>query len=329
MHTRESPWRDDRGPHLVTRGNVDGILSAAVVLAAHPSARVSFVPSSSMAVDVLRRDIGSDLVLADLGLTPNLVRTLNAKAKTRQRVLFIDHHQQSVSGADALGTHVVPVVREGASAASVTLDHLEVPELTHLGAIADVVEHCSSRHYEDTVGRFGVHRVQVEACHLDFAWRFKVEDDRFRLQAARALSMGQWPSEVPEVRRRFLVVHNEGRYERAQVRAKERLRLRGDVAILDFGRRKPSLLGFGSRAMTAAAQSKGASVAVLVNRRPKLSSIALRGFSEEVNLGRFVEEFTRHHGVAGGGHPASAGARIHTRDVPRFLDDLVALAANA
>ncbi len=319
-------WQDARGPHLITRGNVDGILSAAALLAQFPRARLSFVASSSTAADVVRRDLTHDLVLADLGLTPKLARALNLKAETRQSVLFLDHHQQSCRGSAALGEHVTTVVEEGPSATSVVIDHFELQGLAHLGAVADHIEHCSSPYLEHAESLFGSARIENEARALDYAWRLKVEDDRFRAQAARLMAKGHWPTEVHEVLRRFRLVRNEGRFETARERASDHLRLRQCVAIMDAGSRKPNLMGFGMRAVTAAAEQAGATVAVLVNRRRELSGVSLRGFTEEVNLGLFIEEFTKENGVAGGGHPASAGARIHTRDVHHMLDSLVTLA---
>src|SRR5690348_959144 len=84
MELRE---RDDRKTHLLTRGNVDGIISAALFLAKDPATKVTFVASGDLAVDVLRKDISSsEFFLVDLGLTPRLIKTLNDKSKTRQKV---------------------------------------------------------------------------------------------------------------------------------------------------------------------------------------------------------------------------------------------------
>lgn len=320
-------WRDARGPHVVTRGNVDGILSAAGFLASYPRAKVSFVPSSGTAADAIRKDLSSDLVVADLGLTPPLARAMNDKGDTGQSVLFVDHHQQSLRGRDALGDHVTPVVEQGPSATSVVLDHLDVGRLAHLGAVADHIERCRSRYLSITRTRYGDARIQAEARCLDYAWRMKVEDDRFRRRAARALAVGAWPSGVDEVHRRYRIVRNEGRFERACERARRSIRVRRGVAILDGDRRLPSLLGFGMRAVTAAAEEAGAALALRVNRRDDSTGVSLRSIEHEINLGRFAEDFTAEHGIAGGGHPTSAGARIHTRDVPKLVDGLVELAS--
>lgn len=311
---------------MVTRGNVDGILSAAAALAWCPRAKISFVPSSSTAADVVRKDLSHDLVIADLGLTHDLARTINAKQDSGQAITYLDHHQQSARGVDALGPHVDAVVEEGPSATSVVLEHLGVDRLAHLGAVADQIERCRSRYFSITKERHGVGRIEAEARVLDYAWRLKVEDDRFRLNAARALSRGTWPSKVDEVARRFRVVRNEGRFDRAVDRAGRAMRIRRDVAILDKGRRTPSLLGFGMRAVTTAAERSGAEVAIMVNRRAEHSGVSLRGIEPGVNLGLFAESFTDEHGVAGGGHPTSAGARVHTRDVPKLIDGVVELA---
>ena len=57
-------------------------------------------------------------------------------------------------------------------------------------------------------------------------------------------------------------------------------------------------------------------------RRGNLASVALRATGDtRMNLGLFVEEFTREHGIVGGGHPTSAGAKINSRSLPLFLDD--------
>ena len=115
--------RDDRKTHLLTRGNVDGIVSAALFLAKDPATKVSFVPSGDMAVDVLRKDIAShDFYLVDLGLTPRLIKTLNDKAKTRQQVHYLDHHEQSGLQLEELDDETEGIVPQGVSAAGVAYD---------------------------------------------------------------------------------------------------------------------------------------------------------------------------------------------------------------
>jgi hypothetical protein len=158
-----------------------------------------------------------------------------------------------------------------------------------------------------------------------------VEDDRFRAQAARRLATGRWPSEVPEIKARYLQMVNEHRWDKALDRVRERIEIKHNVALLRFGRHKPSLFGFGSRALAAVARDMGASVAVLLNRRSNLSSLSLRRTAEDpdsdaLNLGAFVSDFTAHHGIVGGGHPHSAGAKIPTRAVPEFLREVYCFA---
>lgn len=321
---------DARHVHIVTRGNVDGIVSASFCFAMHPEARVSYVPSATSAVDLLRKDLSTrHFYLVDLGLTPKLIKTLNLKARTGQRVTLIDHHQQSLLYAHELGPHVECVLGEGGSAASIALDHFHArglprdDSLSRLAAVADIVEYGTSPHLDAAMDRYGFARLEEEAEHLDFAWRLEIEDDRFRAVTGRRLARGLWPSEVPDVKSRYLQMVNENRWIKARERVRSRMVLRNNVALLNFGKRKPSLLGFGTRALTSVAREEGAAVAVLVNRRKDLASIALRATGDtQLNLGLFVEEFTRANGIVGGGHPTSAGAKIQARALPFFLDEI-------
>lgn len=326
---------DDRRTHLLTRGNVDGIISAALFLARDPGTRVSFVPSGDMAVEHLRKDISSQtFYLVDLGLTPRLLKTLNDKAKTPQRVCFLDHHLQSAMEWPALDPRTEGRVVQGVSAAGVAYEYLGLNGAhSKLAAIADLVEYCPSQRLATVAADVGRPRLEEEARMLDFAWRFRVDDDRFRLQAARKLASGAWPSEVTEVRNRYHQMVNEHRWDRALERVRERIELKHNVALLRFGRRKPSLFGFGSRAMSEVARELGAHVAVMLNRRNNVSSLSLRRTQDvplededALNLGGFVHDFTTHHGVVGGGHPHSAGAKIPTRTVPQFLKEVYCFA---
>ena len=324
---------DARHVHVITRGNVDGIVSSSFCFAVHPDARVSYVPSATSAVDLLRKDLSTRrFFLVDIGLTPRLIKALNMKARLGQRVTLIDHHQQSALYAHELERGIEPVLGEGGSAASLALDHFlsqglladRVEELSRLAAIADLVEYGTSRHLVAALERHGPERLEEEAEHMDFSWRLEIEDDRFRASTGRRLARGLWPSEVPDVKRRYLQMVNENRWLKAKERVKSRVVLHNNVALLHFGKRKPSLLGFGTRALTSVAREEGAAVAVLVNRRRDLASIALRATGEtRLNLGLFVEQFTRQHGIVGGGHPTSAGAKINSRHLRLFLDEIL------
>jgi len=323
--------RDDRKVHLLTRGNVDGIVSAALFLAHEPGTRVSFVPSGDMAVEVLRKDISSrEFYLVDLGLTPRLIKTVNDKAKTKQRVIYLDHHEQSAELWQELDSRTEGQVQQGISAAGVAYGYLGLNGMhRHLVALADHVEYTPSELHRHVMAEVGPERLAHEARILDFAWRFRVEDDRFRLGAARRLAAGKWPSEIPEIKGRYHQMLIENRWERALERVRERVEIKHNVALLRFGRRKPSLFGFGSRALAAVARETGAGVAVMLNRRPQVTSISMRRTDDDaggINLGRFVADFTASHGIVGGGHPHSAGAKIPSRSVSEFLKEVYCLA---
>jgi len=328
-------FSDARAVHVITRGNVDGIVSSSFCFAIHADARVSYVPSATSAVELLRKDLSTrHFILVDVGLTPKLTKTLNLKARMGQRVTFIDHHQQTAIHGNELDARIELVVAEGGSAAGAALDHFQrlgllapTTEMSRLAAIADIVEYGTSKHLLAASDEFGYARLEEEAEHLDFSWRLEIEDDRFRANTGRRLAKGAWPSEVPEVKRRYLQMVNENRWLKSLERVRSRVVMKNNVALLHFGKRKPSLLGFGTRALTSVAREQGAAVAMLVNRRKDLASIALRATGPtELNLGLFVEEFTKQHGIVGGGHPHSAGAKIPTKAVGEFLHDVYCFA---
>ncbi|MBI2078768.1 MAG: hypothetical protein HYT80_10440 [Euryarchaeota archaeon] len=134
------------------------------------------------------------------------------------------------------------------------------------------------------------------------------------------------------MQRRYLQVVNEGRWERALQKVRSRLVVKDRIGVLRFGRYRTSLFGFGTRALAKVAEEEGCAVAVLINSRKKRSSLSLRGIGPEyalptppLNLGQFVLDFTAEHGLSGGGHPSSAGAKIHTRDVPQLLQEIYCL----
>lgn len=329
-------WRDDRRFHLVTRGNVDGIVSAALFYARYPDIKTSFVTSSSGAVDTLRRDIQSkEFFVVDLGVTDDLIHATQLKTKQGAKVHFLDHHQQTQDHQGWSHRTIDAMAQQGISAATLSYRFLGLDGLhEHLAALADITEYCQSHALRSAAEKHGYERLVEEARMLDYAWRLEVDDDRFRQTAARKLSEGKWPSEVPEIARRFLQVKNEGRWERALEKVRNRLIIRDGVGLLRFGRYRTSLHGFGSRALSRVAEDAGCRVAVLVNSRKNLSSLSVRGLGDSyalgktppLNLGRFVEDFTRVHGLTGGGHPSSAGAKIYTRDVPMFVQQIRTLA---
>ncbi len=308
---------------------MDGIVSAALWLSVEPSLKVSFVPSGDVAVDVMRRDISSEqLILADLGLTPRLLKTFNDKEGLPQRITYLDHHQGSEDMAHDIPVHVDSHIDTALSAAGVVHKHLGLGRAyDHLVAIADLIEYMETPTLDHQRRSHGEDHLDHEAKVLDFAWRQKVEDDRFRYYAARRLSEGRWPSEVSEVKARYLQVVNEGRWEKALDRVRERLQIQHEVALLQFGRRKPSLFGFGARAVSEVARQSGARVAALINRRPDTASISLRRTADsELDLGRLTREFTQIHGIVGGGHPHSAGAKIPSSSVRELMHQVYCLA---
>jgi oligoribonuclease NrnB/cAMP/cGMP phosphodiesterase (DHH superfamily) len=323
MEGMDSFSRDDRDRHLITRGNVDGIVCASLFLRMFPQARVSFVTSPTAGARVLSMDQSSSIVfLADLAVVSDLEKGI-AEIIPERQVITIDHHQPH----RMYGEKSTFVVREGMSAASVLYYHLDLDgEMRKLVAIADLMEYCETNILEEEIEINGLKKVFDEARMLDFSWRLDIGDDLFRGQASTRLSRGVWPSEVGMIKRRYQQVVNEQRWPKALARVSSNLMIRGETAVLESHDKNRSLYGFGTRALVEVARKKGCNYAVMVNQRKQHSSISLRGLRPDgVNLGRFVEDFTAIHGLEGGGHPTSAGARIPVEMTDQFLDDFVGL----
>jgi len=320
----DSLSRDDRDKHLITRGNVDGLVSAALFLNRYPSAKVSFVTSPRAAGQSLARDrTSSEIFLVDIALVPDVLRSASSR-RDHQRVLAIDHHPSS-SGEEIDG---VKVVEEGMSAAGVLYHYLHsTPHLKRIVAIADLIEYCDTAVLTEVMRKHGAQKVDEESKVLDFSWRLDIEDDVFRSIACKHLAEGFWPSQVPAIKRRYVQVVNEQRWPKALARVKAGLKVQGPVGIFHNNEKNRSLYGFGTRALVEVAARRGCDYALMVNARRESASVSIRGMNPRgMDVGRFVEGFISTHGLEGGGHPSSAGARIPLEVASRFEGDFVSAA---
>ncbi len=317
----DSLSRDDREKHLITRGNVDGIVSASIFLNRYPNSRVSFITSPTAGAKALSMDFTSnEIYLADVALVPDVAEAM-ATRRDRQKVFLIDHHPTP----NNVCPNGVKVINEGMSAAGVLYNFLNSSShLKKLVAIADLVEYFETPILTEVVDDHGHQKVDEESRILDFSWRLNIDDDYFRMQAAQHLSQGLWPSQVGPIKRRFVQVVNEQRWPKALARAQSGIRVRGSVGIFDGTDKNRSLYGFGTRAIVEVALRRGCRYAMMINERKIHSSISMRGMcANGTNLGRFVEDFTAIHGLEGGGHPSSAGARIPVESTRMFVEEFV------
>ncbi|MBI2078767.1 MAG: hypothetical protein HYT80_10435 [Euryarchaeota archaeon] len=152
-------------------------MSAAFFYARDPQMKVSFVTSTTAAMDVIRRDIQSrEFFLVDLGVTPELLKNLQDKVKLGARIHLLDHHQQT-EALKLEPLHGIDVVAyQGESAASVALRYLGMNGPNErLAAIADIVEYCKSNYLDRAEGEFGWERLREEATILDYSWRLEVD----------------------------------------------------------------------------------------------------------------------------------------------------------
>ncbi len=125
---------------------------------------------------------------------------------------------------------------------------------------------------------------------------------------------------------RYRAVMSGDRWTRAVRRAKEMLQVRGDLALLDLRRGRLSFHGFGSLALMEAARERGCGYTLLLHDARNSSIASLRACGGAgVDLGLFVQDFALRHGADGGGHPASAGARLPRDAADLLIDELAAM----
>ena len=301
---------------LVTRGNLDGIVSAAVFLNRFPGSPIKFVTSPASAATMLH-SIGGDIVyLADLSLTPELTHTVE---HCDMEVRVIDHHPSTVRADYAtIDTRV--------SAATLLYRVLEGRDMDDVVALADLYERCDTPLLSAAIARHGWEVLKHEAEVLDFAWRIGVGDDAFRLEAATLLSSGSLPSCHPSILQRYDAMVRGGGWDKALVSVREAMKFRGRIGVLELGKRRRSFHGFGSRALSEVARQEGCKYAIMVRKGRDSSVISLRSVGGTTDLGHFIEDFTKRNGLEGGGHPSSAGARIPSATVPLLLEELEIMA---
>jgi RecJ-like exonuclease len=313
--------RDGRGRHLVTRGNVDGIVSAALYLSVFPCARLSFITSPKAAARAVSMDQASDeLCLVDVALTPDVLEAMECSRRAR-RFLVVDHHPSTKRGENRFQV----AYGEGVSAANVLYHHLQASQhLKKLVAIADMIEYCGTDVVREVGRKHGLQRLDEESKILDFSWRLEIDDDAFRASAARHLGQGAWPSQVDSIRMRYVRVLNENRWPKALARIRSGIHVRDGIGIFRNDDHNRSLYGFGTRALVEVASRRGCEYALMMNDRRESCSISLRRMSPDgVDLGTFVEEFTRSHGLDGGGHRTAAGARIPSSAGESLIESLL------
>ncbi len=310
---------DERSRELITRGNLDGIVSAAVFLRRFPRSPVRFVTSPAAAAGLLRSGGAEHAFLADIALTPSLASAVEEVGRHRP-VTLIDHHESSLRAEWA-------VIDVSTSAAGLMYRQLAVDGMDAAVSLADLYENEDTPLLRSMMDRMGIETLRRETEVLDFAWRLNVKDDAFRLAAAEGMASGLLPSCVAEIAERHAEMVRRDGWGKAIDSVRRCLRRDGTTAVMEFSGRRPSFHGFGSRALAEAARRDGCRYAVMINRGERESVVSLRSTAPGgVDLGRFVESFTAEHGVEGGGHPASAGARIPSDSAELLIEQLEALA---
>jgi len=301
---------------LITRGNLDGIISAAVFLHRFPHSPVRFVTSPAAAAEALGTASAETVFLADISLTPGLVQTVDGYGG---EVVVVDHHPSPAYEHCA-------IIDTKVSAAGLLYRVLGCQGMDDVVALADLYERCDTLLLDAAQARLGRARLEREADVLDFAWRLEVEDDGFRAEAAEHLASGALPSSIPSILDRYQAMVRQGGWDKALGTMNDAMTVRGRVGVLELAGRRRSFHGFASRALVEVARQKGCDYAVMITHSDRGAAVSLRSVGGRADLGRFAEDFTRRHGMEGGGHPASAGARVPSLAVPALLEEMSTLA---
>ncbi|NLI73344.1 MAG: hypothetical protein GX369_01020 [Euryarchaeota archaeon] len=304
---------------LITRGNIDGIISAAIFLRCYPHSKIQFVTSPAAAAPYVQSSDADHIFVSDLSPVPSLAGAIESILYSRQ-VTLIDHHPFSNQFDWA-------VIDDTASAAGLMHRILEPNGMDAAVAIADLYESGNGSPTQHAGRILDVDSIAKECDILDFAWRFNIKDDIFRYNAASQLARDNLPSEIPCIVKRYEEMIRQNRWGKAINNAYKHMQHVGNAAIIKFDGRRPSFYGFGTRALTEAARRKGCNYVAMLYQRKSESVVSLRStMSEGENLGQFIESFTSRHGIEGGGHPNSAGARIPTSSTNLLINKLSMLA---
>ena len=241
-------------------------------------------------------------------------------------IILVDHHP--ADPVKVSNDHVyIDMSRSAAGSLHVVLG--SDPNMEHIVALADHHERYDTCILQKETKKYGMSKIKDEADIFDRSWRSNITDDTFRLDAAKALSKGIWPSEAQEIYQRHCMIIKSGSWEKALDNVRAMLRAEGHLAIVDLGHRRLSMYGFGSKALEEVAFEEGCDCAIMLADAPDGITVSLRGIRGigrcSFDLGEFIGSFTKDNGGSGGGHFNSAGGRIPSYSKKQFIEELSGL----
>ena len=305
---------------IFAHGDVDGICSAAIALAANPEAQVFFSHPYGLVGDLNEARDSDKVIICDISLSENHVLRLMDKFSAiseKGQLFYVDHHPLP----DGLTDSDIPgkvIHRVGSSASELTYS-LFKSELSLIhsriaiyGAIGDYLD--DTPMIRRLIERWDKRTLYFESGLLVQAIEGRKRDYELKRDIVFSLAMNLPPSF--DKRLVDLAVQHSHIEEIAIRELKDRIQILGEVAyVVGF----PFSLG---KTATYIKGLAGVAVGVAGEERKNLIDLSLRTNKPEIDLNKILRRITARFGGSGGGHPNAAGARIPKERFKEFLRKL-------
>ena len=307
---------------IISHGDVDGVCAAALLLAAHPNAKMTFTQPTQIE-DALKNTNARLVLIADIAFPAipkrrdDLVALLQSMGNAGRTVRWYDHHANPPVELPG----VLIVIRSRDMSASMLVYRLTASVPRNLERVARYGNITDG--YEKTWDEFERHEIRL----LDFALRSSINDQEFRSRVARTLSQGGQVSEVAGVEERCKATEHLF----AETRRKVSLALqpKADKLLVSFV--KDPNYGVMGRIASELSGSMDTVVAILFPdeiQPDKYVILTIRRPREwaRPNLSDVMNDLVSQlgDGCEGGGHPGSVGGKILREHAERFVSLLAA-----
>lgn len=304
---------------ILTHGDGDGICAAALtkMVPYYRSASVFITHPMGLAKDLL--GIDEETIILDVAIDEQAFQEvsnlLDIIAK-KSRVLYIDHHELP----QPLPQSVEVIRREGMSATELTYRYFYkyLPEYaSHFACIGAICDYLDDTAFMEEL----MHQYERRSLFLDAGFLaqglsgFRRNYDGMRMLIDR-FSQGHYPCEVKKL------VKSAIKTSIADKQAREFVLQNYDTKENIAWIKNPKASQSKSAHWIVADSNKVVGLAITERKSNNhILDIATRG-RNLVNLREIIPELASKYGGSGGGHPNAVGARIHSRYLNDFLNDL-------
>ncbi len=298
---------------IVAHGDMDGICSAAIAMAALGEGRLFFSHPTGLAEDLAH--MNGDVVVLDIAISRRYGSIIDALRRIG-RVIYIDHHPLPTD-FDAGSFPGEFIHSTEASVSELTycrfaemLPH-DMSRVAIYGAIGDYLDWTVN--IRQLLGRWDKRTLYLESGLLVQAIESGGRNYDYKRSIVKLLQGNVTPSSDASLVRR--AISEAILEEEMRKRIKENVRVIGNVAyVLDIG------WALGKSAIYARAEAS-ALIGIGAETRKGFIDMSVRtesGFDLNVNLAVLGERL----GGSGGGHPKAAGARVPVERFEEFIREL-------